>query len=371
MKIGILTFHNSNNYGAVLQCFALEQYLEKMYGDVEIIDYRCVYKKQMYKICQMSRQKSLRGNISAILDIPFHLKKKLAFEGFRKQYYKMSTHTYEESNQLRKECPWDCIIVGSDQVWNEKNTKGDCTYLLDFVDRPKLKIAYAASFGKNQLEEGIKEKYSPLLKEIQSISVREYAAVALVETMTHKRPKLVLDPTFLLRKQEWKKYIKPIKVYKSYVLVYTIENSKEIIGFANEIAERLECKVIRIASRTIDYLGHEKVVIPSPEQFLFLIDHAKCVVTDSYHGTILSINFNKPFYVVPQHSQQSNERIRDILSRLRLNDRIIEGEKKIKKLKKIDYELINKQLDQYRLESIQFLKESLQVEEERNSAYED
>ena len=188
--------------------------------------------------------------------------------------------------------------------------------------------------------------------------------------MTHKSPKLVLDPTFLLKKQEWKQYAKPIKVYQSYVLVYTIENSKEIIDFAHKLAERLGCKVIRIANRTIDYLEGEKVVIPSPEQFIFLIHQAKYVVTDSYHGTILSINFNKPFYVVPQHSQQSNERIRDILGQFQLSHRIIEDGKKVKKLKKIDYDLVNRQLDQYRQQSMEFLKESMQPNEERNIAHE-
>lgn len=361
MKIGILTFHNSNNYGAVLQCFALLTHLRKTYEETEIIDYRCANKKDYYKICQVNRQKSLKGNISAVLDIPFHLKKKLVFDEFRNKFYKLSTEVYEDTHKLRANTPWDAVIVGSDQVWNDKNTKGDTTYLLDFIDEPRRKIAYAASFGKNELSKEVKACYQPLLNGIGSISVRENTGIHLVNDIVKNQVAIqVVDPTFLLKKQEWQQYESPLKIKKDYVLLYTIENSKEIISFAGEVAERSGCQLIRVANRSLDFIEVGKQVIPSPSQFIYLIHHAKYVVTDSYHGTILSINMNKPFYVFPQQSSQSNERMRDILAQLQLTKRIIERGQKLKELKPISYKKINRQLEQYRMQSISFLKESLE-----------
>ena len=169
MQIGILTFHNSDNYGAVLQTTALYKKVKEINSNVEVIDYICPNKVEGYKTLNIGKHKSIKANMYSFLQFPFKRYKRNLFDNEINKMYTLSKNKYFNNKQISRDYKkWDKVICGSDQIWNHDNTKFDTTYLLDFIKEDNRKISYAASFGISNIDDKYKHKYTELLNKIEN-----------------------------------------------------------------------------------------------------------------------------------------------------------------------------------------------------------
>lgn len=364
MKIGILTFHNSDNYGAILQTFALQSKLTNLNYDAIIIDYVCKNKLDFYKIFKFDKSKSLIRNIKVILDSPFKLVKVKKISSFTGRALIKTNRTFYSSKELKDaNLNYDMFICGSDQIWNYENTKFDKTYFLDFVDECNKKMSYAASFGVKIIKKEYYNEYKKLLNDIKYLSVREESGKNIVKELINIECPVVLDPTLLLNKNEWLDLIRKYKTrkYKNrYILFYTIHNSVEIEKIAEKMAKKNRCKLIRINPRgIIDIFKSCKLSIPNPIEFVDLINNAEFIITDSFHGTVFSLNLNKEFFVYLENGIKNHSRIENILKKCNLENRIIREYRELSIPKRINYNEVNEILEYERNKSIDFIKNSL------------
>ena len=359
MKIGILTFHCAHNYGAVLQCYALQEVLKGMGQAVEVIDYRPNYLTRAYRIISLHRILSrnpfniVKRIISECLCLPQQIKRYGRFERFINRYLNLSVDKVAFSN-------YDIYVMGSDQIWNPKITKGFDGYYFGYFPFSKGErkyIAYAASMETEALSESEKEYLRKALCNFDAISVRETHLANLLRPLTYKNIQVVLDPTLLAATSIWNKFMDKSPLNKKYVLIYQVRGDRRIVKkIADHIAEQLGTSVVTIAVLPTWYRGKYLLQTESPQDFVNWFQHASCIVSSSFHGTAFSIIFNKPFYSVRMGIRDTREI--SLLRSLGLENRMIE-KNSLPTFQNIDYNDINDKLDEYRNESICFLKSSL------------
>lgn len=383
IKIGVITIVKVNNYGAELQAFALLKKLQQLGFYAEIIDY-LYYKNWQYKdsakskafIKQNTKQKILYWIkyrlINFIIDCICPLfykpirKRILNFKEFHQRNTKFSKR-FTSMDSLYKDYPqYDVYMVGSDQVWNPFTSSSIEPYFLTFAPKNKKKIAYASSFGVATIPNSLKEKYRELLNNLNYLSVREKSGVSLIQQLTNKDADLVLDPTLLLNKTEWKQIMKPYSnMPQKYVLIYQLSDSQAIVDLAIKIGKEYNIKIYRICKRAYANTKNEEIINildAGPAEFLSLIFNATFIVTNSFHGTAFSINFNVPFYSIISAKKKNNSRLESLLNITQLESRLIKDNTNIHSLNisnNIDYTFANKQLDIYRKQSILYLTESI------------
>jgi hypothetical protein len=369
-RIGIITFHESINYGAILQTYALQKYLKGLGYCTEVINYRNsqrtiknikYYRKiihyfwhKLFKILLVGRTRQLKT-----------IK-------FIKDNIKLSKNTYYSAAQLFENPPiYDAYITGSDQVWNPKNTGADSSYFLDFAPSAKIKISYAPSFGVSILEDTYKGKYRNWLGLIDKLSVREEEGRKIIKEIANREAIVTLDPTFLLSKSQWGSIAVSCKCKKNYVLCYYMPGDKEVNNFISIIAKIIASynnwDIVSIGQKEYMKLvpGNKKIFDAGPSEFIGLFKNASFILTNSFHGTAFSIIFNKPFYV-PINTKLSSEkilssRISSLLKKLKLEDRLLSKDNKIKikDIKDIDYHEANRLLSYEIEKSKMFLKNAL------------
>lgn len=248
MKIGVITFHGADNYGSVLQAYALTEYLNDKGYDAEIIDYYFEHDYRQYKPFRTylySRQP--KAFLSDVFSYSVHCKRIKNFQNFRKEFLKLSSVRIGASDGWQEIASYyDCFICGSDQIWNLNCTNGVCgPYFLDFVSG-KRKIAYAPSMGDYLLLDNDREKMRKALEEFYAISVREASMIQMLEQLNLPISiQTVVDPTLLLKKED---YIQGLKLEKmvsagKYIFVYILGGTKaygNIVNEAKKIAKRNE-----------------------------------------------------------------------------------------------------------------------------------
>ncbi len=272
-KIGILTFAFADNYGAVLQCYALKRYIEDKGYQVSIIDYR---PRKMYSIHTRIRKIFLNNT------------QEKKFKAFRKKYLNIS---------FRKK--YDIVVVGSDQVWNPEIICFDKNWIEPSYQYNKI-IAYAVSVGKEKLSTKERDFFlnnKDMLNNYCAIGVRETTAKELLETMDIKST-VVCDPTFLLmnRSEEYDKIAKSslINIQDEYILVYALEASQKINDIIRELKTKYVYNIIAIHPMNVCYCKVDKFVQNAgPEDFVNLVKNAKMIVTNSFHGLAFSLIYGK------------------------------------------------------------------------------
>lgn len=218
MTTAILTFQNSDNFGALLQAYALQTVIRDFGEECILIDYYSPNKGDYYDLIRIGKGISLRSFLGSIVRLKTKLPRRINANEFRKKHLTLTKKRYYSSSDIEEdESNWENIIVGSDQVWNFENTKFDKTYFLDFVSDPKRRYSYAASFGISavpaRLEHGLEtylpkgfpllDEYTKLLSRFNKISVREEAGRKIVKDILDENVEVVLDPTLLLNKEKW------------------------------------------------------------------------------------------------------------------------------------------------------------------------
>lgn len=361
MKIGTLTYHDTTNYGAVLQAYALQNKIQDLGYDCEIIDYKCDTITKRYEIIELRKSKSLKQFVKSLLSNTNKRKLKEKFVNFNKTYQKISSKSYDKSNINNANNDYDKFVVGSDQVWNLELSGEDTTYMLDFVNDDSKKKSYAASFGYCSIPDKYIEKTKKYLSSFENILVREEQGKKIIKDKLNKESEITLDPTLLLNKNEWDSLIsnddKLMK--KDYILLYIIAPNDEIINFAKKLAKKKHCKILYINHSIFNVFGTKNIKSAGPCEFLKYIKNAKYVVTTSFHGVAFSVNFEKQFfYALSSESNNFNSRIENLVDILKLQDRKID--KKIEEYNDIDYNRVSPILEKERKLSINKLKKVLE-----------
>lgn len=342
MKNGILTLHRADNYGAVLQAYALNTYLcHGLKKDAEIIDYYPDFIKGRYPIFGI-RLSSLKdfaiSVVYSVICLPFIIPKKIRFWKFRKRMnLSRSKYKYKKPQDT-----YDNYIVGSDQIWNLELTRYNTTYLLDFCNDEK-KNSYAASIGMDKVSGKCEDYFKRFLNCFNNISVREMQAREYLENILEdKKVYQCIDPVFLLNKDTWDKLAgKPI-MKKPYIFIYSFNSEKPLYDIANEIAYSRECKIVSVTfGRNRKIYGVKAYASWGPIEFLNVLRHSEMVLTDSFHGCAFSIIFKKNFYVYPYKG--TNSRMESLLGICGLKNRIIGNEDFCKE--DIDYSQTDKKLE--------------------------
>lgn len=294
-KIGIITYHFAGNYGAVLQCYALNEYLNTCGHDAKVIN--CITPKQGDNNSIYRENSNLKSIFKNILLLPFHKSRKLRFQRFnhfRNNNLKLTqlVQSVDELKELIEVEKFDYIVSGSDQVFNPNIYDFEPTFLYPFKTQSK-KIGYAVSIGKATSEQLY--KYAEWIKDFSSISVREESAKERLSSY-FKDITTVIDPVFLLNKTQWESICTKNK--KRYLLGYYI-NTKyrdQYIKITKQVAKQLNIELIIIDARISKTIFKNKVITSAgPKEFVEMFMNADFICTDSFHGTSFSILLEKPF----------------------------------------------------------------------------
>lgn len=354
IKVGTITFHQSDNYGAILQAYALQQAIKKMGFETKIINYYSDGIARWNGYCKLNFKNISLSDVKTNIYRFLIRKKKKRFQVFRNNLE--LTSLYDKSTLHNSAKLFDCFITGSDQVWNCFCTDEDYNYFLSFVKEANKKCSYAASFGYSMIPPEYLEKTIKFLSDISYITVRENRGVELVKEMLDINVEQVLDPVFLLEKKTWLKLTKVIN--KKYIFVYQAEKSPSLIHFAEKLSLIYNCPIYIVSSVWRGTMRRNTVnkSDAGPEEFLSLLLNAEAVVTNSFHGTALSIIFNKNFYTELLDNNNTNSRVESLLKMFSLTEQIITRGMEFNLDKRIDYETVNNLLSLKREESLAILK---------------
>lgn len=365
MKIGILTFHCAHNYGAVLQCYATQEFLRSKGHEVEIINYRPEYLLKPYRIFVLNIKNLFKLPIVPLLKtitieiliFGNRFRRHRGFERFINKYLNIG-HVVTKENIPSD---FDAYIIGSDQIWNPRITHGfDHIYFANFPFEKNNKryISYAASMEAKGLDENQKDFYKNNLINFDAISVREKELLNLLQPLSSKKISHVLDPVLMVSPHIWDNISSDKSDTEKYVVVYQIRGNPDYtLRIANQIANQIDAKVKVLVA----WLQHNPVKgtnqIASPTQFVNTIRNAACIVTTSFHGTVFSVVFNRPFYTI-KLNDGADSRSMSLLESLGLEKRLIEVDDS-PIFTEIDYSIANQKLDKLRQESQDYLLNNL------------
>lgn len=344
MKIKTITCHDVCNYGASLQTYALQKYVEELGHEVEIIDYLPNYKPPRHamtnfynsgyaaKVYRLAPWLRLPMAFIQNLDQLKYQRRRKAFAKFKVQYLRVSPKAYTcnddmtegEMRHIVPELEADLYIAGSDQIWNPHYGNGiDPAYYCSFVNDSKKCISYAASFGLSKLPEKDIPFIKEHLKNFRSISVREQTGVNIAADLGFAATQVV-DPVLLLSANEWEKICAPCTEKDKYILVYDfLQNVPQVEILAKKIAKEEGLKIISLNDDKPSKYADKNVNNAGPEEFLSYIRNASHVLCTSFHATAFSVIFKKDFYTFPMKGHKNSSRMTDFLNSIGLGNRYI------------------------------------------------
>lgn len=369
LKAGIITFASAHNYGALLQAYAMQKYLSNVGIEAHVINYRPKEIDNVYKIYKIKRTKSfplrvIRKTLKiAKMKVKYKWKveKYENFENFINNRLK-TTEPYKNLAQIKNAyIDYDILIAGSDQIWNTDLTKGfKPAYFLEFGKKDAIRIAYAGSLGREDIDKRYILFYRRYLKNFDYISVREKSMVPIFQELTNKEVVQVLDPTLLLKRDDYEELKRESK-YKDnkYIYVHFIGRDEKVIEIADKISADLNIPILHNYPKEIFKNELSCHYNESPEQIIDTVKNAEVVVTNSFHLTVLSIIYHKKFITIP-HAKRP-ERMKNLLGILDLEDHLIEDVRIMPNLERlqINYEKVETLLEKERNKSIEFLQKAL------------
>ena len=350
-KCGIITYHFANNYGAILQCFALKSALECLGYECDILNY--ISDKQLDNNSLYRKKQGIRGIVKNICLLPFfrgRSDREHRFEKFRFKYLKCNNRL-NNINMLQSfinSQEYDVIISGSDQVWNPNVYDFDKAFFFPFKANAK-KVGYGISLG-NASETQLFE-YKTWINDFDVITVREKSSIKRIKEVSNRNNIIeVIDPLFLINPDKWKDLTKPV-ITKPYLLCYFVRT--EDIGLKIKKAKKiatlrgLDFKVVNL--RITKYNLFRNIIYNAgPLEFLNLLRNAEYVYTDSFHGTAFSLIFEKNFTTVDSNQEKIDNRKRNLLSKFDLDYRVQKADESDKLLSDIDYKITTESLSKLR-----------------------
>lgn len=376
LKIGILTQPLQDNYGGLLQAYALKEVLKDLGHEVTIIDRRAPRRSRVRIIASNIKQKIKRTNQRALTQSEVNTISQNT-NSFKRKYIPevsdlITSHRGMKALNNRN---FDAFIVGSDQCWRPLYSPKITNYFLDFVkDNTHIKrISYAASFGTSSWEFNRREtqRCKKLLRKFDAISVREKSGVTLVSSQLGRSDVYhVLDPTMLLSTKHYKD-IAIREGFKSDIgtlKVYVLDKSQEKDDFINMLEKQLNLRKFEVMPRKrlkdggVRSNNIDQFQFPSPAMWLKGFDSAEFVITDSFHGTVFSILFNKPFITIA-NKKRGIARFESILNTLGLSERLVTDIREVDVNQiinsPIDWDVVNRKLSSERENSMNFIRKSL------------
>lgn len=362
-KIGILTFHRADNYGAVLQAYALCKKLNELNMPAEIIDYHASSIENAYSIVNFTGKNfisKMKSGIKSFLIIHNTVAKRKHFQSFRDQHFDLSRQ-YTDSDIYQADEMYSAIITGSDQVLNPDITK-ECkdNYTLAFAKKAK-KYTYAASIGKRDLSKNEIKWLDARLSSFSGISFREFSSKSLVNTPSTLKSVVSADPTLLLSSSQWESLIADSPADSEYIFVYDVLKNKSLYDYALRLSEKKNMKVICIndsLKMRAKYRSFSFFASVPPEMFLSLIKHASYVLVSSFHGLVFSIIFKKMFLCIMPEKETLSDRLTSLIHYCSLENRYFSGTIPSDKAidEEIDWSTVTKHLDALKTASESYLK---------------
>lgn len=359
MKVGILTFHNAFNFGAILQTYATSE-LVKSYGhEAEVINYHNqavdkYYDKYRFSISKLPR--NIKYVIAYLFSCFFFRRKERKYKLFIENFLNLSLHGfYEPFDKLNG---YDVVLIGSDQLWNKGITGGiDPIYWGAFVlDKNSRKVTWSVSMNDYDYSQDQLEQIQKYLNGLDKISVREPKSRQFLSKLTDHPILVTLDPTLLISSEQWERICKPVNE-RNYIAMYAVKDYDETYECARIIAKEKGLKVIVIKAYCGARLSKSLKQDCGPVEFLSYLYSANYVVTSSFHGTVFSILFKKDFTcVVPKGVE--NVRTESLLNSLGLSDRIGNATSMMTS-QSIEYNKVMDKLDLYKSDTYSFISDVL------------
>jgi hypothetical protein len=376
MRVGIITWWR-NNYGSVLQAFALQQELSQ-YEDIK------------YEIvCQFGkRATSLDNVLDKIKNVGFveTFKRafwKLSFKGLRQrnrniqefvdEKLKVSDQQYNEENIAESNTYYDAYICGSDQIWNPDLVATDSMYWLPFVENGKKKIAYAPSFGAKTVTTEQSKQIRENLSSFEAISCREISGSKVInQIIGENKCTTVLDPTLLIPRSCWDEMSDDRICQEKYIFAYMLRGTSKQRKHIEEFARKRNLKIV-----SIPFLDYEKIDLydlkfgdyklwdADPADFISAIRHAEYVFCDSFHCIVFSILYHRPFCVFPKIGADGKVkvsqigRMADLLELVGIKNRIVFEDSEVDMDAEIDWDSSDKRIQEARCVSEDYLKKAL------------
>lgn len=358
MKIGILTFHRAVNYGALLQAYALYEFLKALGHDAYMIDYRPVYITDRYRPYELimpsgdlSLPLKLKYVLRSFMAVPSRFRRNLYFGQFVKRNFNLSS--------LYKHCRFDMVVVGSDQIWNPDKTDGIDPVYFGLETDPAYTVAYAASCGSSDSIQAadIEEIFFNYLSNVRRISVREKSLADYIWKRTGRRVEVVADPVLLAGAEVFRKIAVRHKHPRQYLLLFQISLEPEAIRCAGRMAESMDLDLVCMTSSSVSLKDRTVIDSASPEEFIGYIMDASYVVTSSYHGTVFSILFEKNFNML-SFDDKNSERMVQLLALLGLERKMM-YKYSDPDMAPVDYIAVRRRADELVETSRRFLEDSM------------
>lgn len=380
MRIGILTIHDSPNYGACLQCYALWKYLTDQGYDCEVIDLHRPGAHPDY-IPSKKYFRSRPVKVNKIKKIRIFLSRLLGKKPNPVYYNDIAKKKFKDFNSLiRKSKPYNSIdafyadppqydiyIAGSDQLWNPTQAYCIEPYFLTFVTGvDKKKISFSTSIGITSLTENEKSLFRKWLGDFTTISVREMQGKKLIESIIEREVSQISDPTFLLTPSFWQSIANRPQIDEPYILYFPLHFDKNLLHYCQKLSKESDIRLYVLNQTQPNPIDNSYVAIKDagPKDFIGYIGNAKMVITDSFHGTVFSIIMGAAnFYTFIASGNIRGSRIEDLLDNYALKSHILREDfsKTYSELQKdsIDHQQVLSVINRERKKSVDFLKSSI------------
>lgn len=369
-RIATLTLHRAQNYGSALQAYALQAFLAQLARDSKepffhyVIDVAPPEQKEIYALYQKgAHPKALVKNALSFYHRRALRSKREKFERFVEKNVPLSK-ACEASDLTGLANETDVLLCGSDQIWNVRSRDFAPWFYADFQTKAK-KVSYAASFGPLEIDWSRydAQKFAACLAEFDMLSVREQASADQVLRLCQKDAQVHVDPTLLLTADDWRRVQSDADYRKGqYILLYCLEPTRAQLRFARRISRKLRLPIlITKYNNKHDVCNFfVKRYDCGPEDFLSYVDHAALVLTSSYHGTLFSVLYQKPFYVLDAANDQ---RISHFLGKVGMSERNLSCIEDLSRVRLTlpDYTRVQTYINQARACSREYLCRALEI----------
>lgn len=366
-KVAIMTWFNYSNFGTSLQVSALTRAIVKLGYQTEVIQYiphgkivtRLDYKDPKTYIKKIENRINKLNAIGVIDN-----NRESAFQNFLDRHIKLTSLYKTESELYALNNQFDAFVCGSDQIWAPSCF--DPKYFLDFVQESRKMISYAPSIGLPEIADPyVRNRMKECIGRFKHLSVREEQGKELIKELCGKEATVVLDPTLLLNLDEWDNMVSNQVEPSPYILCYFLGNNKQSWDHVSKLSKKvgIPVKIIPVFAHDLES-GFQVASAIGPKEFLGLIKNAAFVCTDSFHGTVFSILYERPFYTYERFSNKDsnsqNSRIYNILKIVGLEERLIKDKANVM-IKPLECKFVDakQRLEKERKKSLQYLEEAL------------
>ncbi len=385
MEIGIITFHNVHDYGSVLQAWAFQKYLEQQGHEVELINFQLKSISKLQRLTYRTYKKftgikridrwinNLYYQVRTLLihfREPERYKKYTQFENFINSKLSL-TDKYTVYGKLKKaKLEYDVLITGGNEIWNVNIMRGvNLAYFLQFANKNAIRVSYAASTGSNSIPNKYQLLFQRYLRDFDAISVREKQVKEELEEITDQTVTEVLDPTLLLKKEDYNKLKKNSDVRGKYIYVHSVQSdkpSKALKKVAGKVSKKSGSPIVHNLPKKI-FKNESKHFNGTVGEYLGIVSKAEYVVTDSFYCMIFAIIYEKDFIAVS--NAKSMYSMKNLLEKLELSDHLVADvssvPSKLSKLK-IDYTKVGQKIAEMREKSQDFLGNAFQGKKPQN-----